>query len=144
MSQLLVELDGIEPLKQVTVIAATNRPDIIDKALLRPGRIDRILYVGPPDKESAKEIFKIELQKIAHASDVDTDVLAERAVGLSGAEVVAVCREAAILAMQEDTSAEQVEMRHFEAALKGYKPRITTEVIQFYKNYAKSCGIPEA
>ncbi|CEG71704.1 hypothetical protein RMATCC62417_07395 [Rhizopus microsporus] len=102
LSQLLNELDGIEPLVNVTVVAATNRPDIIDDALLRPGRIDRILYVGPPDYDSRKEIFRIQLSKMACASDVDIEEIAAKSEGCSGAEAVAICQEAALLAMEED------------------------------------------
>jgi AAA family ATPase len=76
LAALLNEMDGIESLVNVTVLAATNRPDVIDSALLRPGRIDRILYVGPPDLNSRKEIFRIEFRKMAVANDVDIDELA--------------------------------------------------------------------
>jgi SpoVK/Ycf46/Vps4 family AAA+-type ATPase len=76
LAALLNEMDGIESLVNVTILAATNRPDVIDSALLRPGRIDRILYVGPPDLPSRKEIFRIEFRKMAIAKDVDIDELA--------------------------------------------------------------------
>ncbi|KAI9481244.1 MAG: P-loop containing nucleoside triphosphate hydrolase protein [Benjaminiella poitrasii] len=80
LSQLLNELDGVEALVNVTVVAATNRPDIIDDALLRPGRIDRILYVGPPDVQSRKEIFRIQINKMSIDKDVDLDELAEKVI----------------------------------------------------------------
>jgi SpoVK/Ycf46/Vps4 family AAA+-type ATPase len=76
LAALLNEMDGIEALVNVTILAATNRPDVIDSALLRPGRIDRILYVGPPDLPSRKEIFRIEFRRMAVAKDVDVDELA--------------------------------------------------------------------
>jgi SpoVK/Ycf46/Vps4 family AAA+-type ATPase len=76
LAALLNEMDGIESLVNVTVLAATNRPDVIDSALLRPGRIDRILYVGPPDLATRKEIFNIEFQRMAVAKDIDVDELA--------------------------------------------------------------------
>jgi SpoVK/Ycf46/Vps4 family AAA+-type ATPase len=76
LTALLTEMDGIETLVNVTILAATNRPDVIDSALLRPGRIDRIMYVGPPDLEARAAIFRIEFRKMAIASDVDADELA--------------------------------------------------------------------
>ena len=76
LAALLTEMDGIETLTNVTILAATNRPDVIDSALLRPGRIDRIMYVGPPDRESRAAIFRIEFKKISVAEDVDADELA--------------------------------------------------------------------
>lgn len=78
LSQLLTEMDGIEPLVNVTVVAATNRPDVLDPALLRPGRLDRILYVGPPDMDSRREIFRISTKKMAVEADVDVEELASR------------------------------------------------------------------
>lgn len=76
LTALLTEMDGIETLVNVTILAATNRPDVIDSALLRPGRIDRIMYVGPPDLEARAAIFRIEFRKMAIGSDVDADELA--------------------------------------------------------------------
>eukprot|EP00842_Homolaphlyctis_polyrhiza_P004170 jgi/Hompol1/4754/HPOL_001239-RA len=141
LSQLLSELDGIEPLVNVTVVAATNRPDILDSALLRPGRIDSILYVSPPDFDSRKEIFRIHTQvRMACASDVDPALLAELTDGFSGAETVAVCQEAAMLAMEEDLDAPFVAQRHFEQAIRGIVPRITPEMIQFYDSFRLRCG----
>jgi len=76
LTALLTEMDGIETLVNVTILAATNRPDVIDSALLRPGRIDRMIYVGPPDREARAAIFRIEFRKIAIAADVDANELA--------------------------------------------------------------------
>jgi SpoVK/Ycf46/Vps4 family AAA+-type ATPase len=76
LTALLTEMDGVETLVNVTILAATNRPDVIDSALLRPGRIDRIMYVGPPDLEARAEIFRIEFRKMAIGSDVNADELA--------------------------------------------------------------------
>ena len=78
LSQLLTEMDGIEPLVNVTVVAATNRPDVLDPALMRPGRLDRILYVGPPDLASRREIFRISKRRMACEPDVDVEELAAR------------------------------------------------------------------
>lgn len=139
LSQLLSEMDGIEPLVNVTIIAATNRPDILDNALLRPGRIDSILYVAPPDFESRKSIFAIQIKKMPCSSDVDQDELAKLSEGFSGAETVAVCQQAALAAMEESVTIEFVEHRHFLAAIRNTTKRITPEVLAFYHAFqAKS------
>ncbi|MDP2766918.1 MAG: CDC48 family AAA ATPase, partial [Candidatus Methanoperedens sp.] len=101
ISQMLSEIDGLEELHNITVIAATNRPDIIDPALLRPGRIDRLVYVTPPDKEARYEIFKVHTSKTPLNSDVDLNKLAEDTDGFTGADIASVCNEAAILAIRE-------------------------------------------
>ncbi len=101
VAQLLTEMDGIQPLDNVIVIAATNRPDILDPALLRPGRFDRIIEVPLPDKEARKEIFQIHTRNKPLADDVDFDKLAEITEGFSGADIEAVCKEATLLAMDE-------------------------------------------
>ncbi|MGQ4891158.1 MAG: CDC48 family AAA ATPase [Candidatus Njordarchaeia archaeon] len=105
VSQLLTEMDGLEELHDVVVIAATNRPDLLDPALLRPGRFDRIVEVGMPDAEARKEIFKIHMSKHKNVLDADLDALAEKLAsitdGFSGAEIEAVCKEAAVSALRE-------------------------------------------
>lgn len=85
--QLLTELDGIQPVKRLVVVAATNRPDVIDPALLRPGRLDRLVYVPPPDMPSRREILRLSLAKVPCSGDVDREELARRTEGFSGAEV---------------------------------------------------------
>lgn len=122
-------------------MAATNRPDIIDDALLRPGRIDRILYVGPPNLESRKEIFNIQLKKMAIDQDVDINEIAEKSQGCSGAEAVAICQEAALFAMEEDIHIDSVKMRHFRKSLSTFTRRITPEMIQFYKDFQDRSGL---
>ncbi|EDY35166.1 AAA family ATPase, CDC48 subfamily [Aciduliprofundum boonei T469] len=131
VSQILTEMDGLEELHNVTVIAATNRPDILDPALLRPGRFDRIVYVPIPDKDARKEIFKIHLRGRPLAEDVDIDKLAEKTEGYTGADIEAVCNEATILALREfiqsgknpdEPKDAKIEMKHFEEALKKIKP----------------------
>ncbi|KAI8981572.1 P-loop containing nucleoside triphosphate hydrolase protein [Pilobolus umbonatus] len=141
LSQLLNELDGIEPLVNVTVVAATNRPDIIDDALLRPGRIDRILYVGPPDLPSRKEIFRIQLRKMCCGDDVNMDTIAEKSEGCSGAEAVALCQEAALFAMEEDIHIDSVKMRHFNKALSTFTRRITPQMLKFYADFRNKSGL---
>ncbi|KAI7857888.1 P-loop containing nucleoside triphosphate hydrolase protein [Circinella umbellata] len=141
LSQLLNEMDGIEPLVNVTVVAATNRPDIIDDALLRPGRIDRILYVGPPDIDSRREIFKIQLSKMTCDKDVNIDELAYMSDGCSGAEAVAICQEAALFAMEENIHIDSVKQRHFIQALSSFTRRITPEMLKFYHDYRTRSGL---
>ncbi|MCD6330789.1 MAG: CDC48 family AAA ATPase [Thermoplasmata archaeon] len=147
ISQLLTELDGLEELRDVTVIAATNRPDIIDPALLRPGRFDRLIYIPPPDKKARKEIFKIHTRKKPLAKDVDLDELAERTEGYTGADIAAVCNEAVMVAIREYISKGgkmdkeeikklKIEKRHFEEALKNVKP-IAKEELDRYVEIAK-------
>ncbi|KAI8362938.1 P-loop containing nucleoside triphosphate hydrolase protein [Mortierella sp. GBAus27b] len=143
LSQLLNELDGIEPLVNVTVVAATNRPDIMDPALMRPGRIDRILYVSPPDLASRREILRLQIQtkKMACDDDVDIDHLAQQTEGCSGAEVVALCQEAAMKAMEESLEIACVSRRHFDQALAGMTRRITPEMIKFYDDFRTRSGL---
>ncbi|GBG68646.1 hypothetical protein CBR_g3187 [Chara braunii] len=117
MSQLLSEMDGLSPLCGVVVIAATNRVDIIDPALLRPGRFDRLLFVGPPDMATREKIFEVHTRKIPLSNDVNRRELAELTVNFTGADIAAVCREAAMAALEEDLDTEEVCMRHFKAAL---------------------------
>ncbi|XP_040904943.1 ATPase family protein 2 homolog [Toxotes jaculatrix] len=135
LAQLLTEMDGIEQLQDVTVLAATNRPDMIDKALMRPGRLDRIVYVPLPDAPTRWEIFSLQFRNMPVAQNVSLDELVTRTNKYSGAEITAVCREAALLALQEDIKAQHIEARHFESALNTVKPRIPDSLIQSYISY---------
>ncbi len=149
ISQLLTEMDGLEELRGVVVIAATNRPDIIDPALLRPGRFDKLLYVPPPDIEARKEILKIHLRKKPLAEDVDIEELARRTEGYTGADLAAVCNTAVLLAIREhivgNKDPEEVKKnvksikvcrRHFEEALRKVKP-ISQRELEMYKKIAE-------
>ncbi|CAL8127317.1 unnamed protein product [Orchesella dallaii] len=136
LAQILVEVDGIEALKDVTVVAATNRPDRIDQALLRPGRLDRIIYVPLPDATTRGEILKIRFRKMPVDPEVDIAELVKSTGGYSGAELTAVCHEAALKALEEDITSQKISQRHFSQALSIVKPRITTEQIEFYENYS--------
>ncbi|XP_052851288.1 ribosome biogenesis protein SPATA5 [Drosophila gunungcola] len=135
LTQLLTELDGVEALQNVTIVAATNRPDMIDKALLRPGRIDRILYVGLPQSEARREILKIKLRAMPVAKDVDMERLVQLTEGYSGAEIQAVCHEAALRALEQSFEAEQVKWVDFEHALKAVPPRTSPELLKLYEDY---------
>jgi transitional endoplasmic reticulum ATPase len=125
ISQMLTEMDGLEDLKGVVVIGATNRPDIIDEALLRPGRFDRILEIPIPDKEARKQIFQVHTIRKPIDSDVNLDKLVEMTQGMTGADIAAIVNAAAITAIREHISKKarklQISMRHFEAALNKLK-----------------------
>ncbi|CAZ83472.1 unnamed protein product [Tuber melanosporum] len=136
LTTLLNEMDGIEVLKGVTILAATNRPEIIDPALLRPGRLDTILYVGPPDLPAREQILQIKTGKMSISTDVDLGHLAEATEGFSGAEVVNTCDEAIHYAMRESFFIEAVCARHFEAALERAVPQITTEMREAYESWS--------
>lgn len=140
LAQLLTEMDGIEQLKDVTVLAATNRPDMIDKALMRPGRLDRIVYVPLPDADTRREIFTLQFHSMPVDDDVCLDDLVAKTEKYSGAEITAVCREAALLALQQDIKAECVAGSHFEGALHVVKPRVPDSLIQSYINYQRQSG----
>src|SRR2546427_711636 len=134
ISQILTEMDGLEELHNVTVIAATNRMDLVDPALLRPGRFDRHIYIAPPDLATRKAILRIHTRRKPLGKEVDLDDVARRTDKYTGAELAAVCNEAAMLAIREtatkfpdlDEAALKkvaIEKRHFEAALKKVQPQ---------------------
>ncbi len=133
LNQLLTEMDGLETLKDVVIIAATNRPNLLDPAILRPGRFDRLVYVGSPDRRGRLKIFKIHTQNTPLAEDVDLENLAGITEGYVGADIEAVCREAVMFALRENFDVEAIEMRHFREALKKVKPTITENIAQFYE-----------
>jgi transitional endoplasmic reticulum ATPase len=137
VNQLLTEIDGIVPLQNVVVIGATNRPDILDPALLRPGRFDRVIYVPPPDKEARRQILEIHTRKVPLADDVDLDKLAEMTEGYTGADLEALVREAVMLKLREKFEAGPVHMRHFEQALRKVPPSLTPEDVRRYERLAR-------
>jgi transitional endoplasmic reticulum ATPase len=154
ISQLLTELDGLEILTNVVIIAATNRPDIIDPALLRPGRFDRLLYVPPPDKQSRVHVLKIHTKKKPLADDVKIDVLADQTEGYTGADIAALASAAVMLALREHVAkykdpkeAERtkeelkIHMSHFEEAMKKIRP-LSKQEIDMYKNVSEQFGKP--
>ncbi|XP_076174088.1 ATPase family gene 2 protein homolog A isoform X2 [Ptiloglossa arizonensis] len=135
LAQLLTELDGVTALGSVTLVAATNRPDKIDKALLRPGRLDRIIYVPLPDYETREEIFDIKLKNMPITEDVNIQDLVELTEGYSGAEIQAICHEAAMKALEEDLNAVIITKEHFKAALAIITPRTPTSLVNLYSDY---------
>jgi transitional endoplasmic reticulum ATPase len=155
ISQFLTELDGLEILTNVVVIGATNRPDIIDPALLRPGRFDRILYVPPPDRDSRLQIIKIHTKKKHLAEDVNIDQLADNTEGYTGADIASLSSAAVMLALREHISkykepneAEKhkeelkIQMKHFEAAIKKIRP-LSLQELNMYKTISEQFGKPQ-
>ena len=155
ISQLLTELDGLEILTNVVVIGATNRPDIIDAALLRPGRFDRLLYVPSPDRDSRIQIIKIHTKKKPLADDVDIEKLADHTDRYTGADIASLSSAAVMLALREHiskykdpkeadnhTQELKIHMRHFEDAIKKIRP-LSTQELNMYKGIADQFGKPE-
>lgn len=133
VNQLLTEMDGLQELNDVVIIAATNRPDIIDTALLRPGRFDRIIMAPVPNDDARKKIFEVHLKGMKLDKDVEIKKLVQRTEGYVGADIEAVCREAAILALRTDIKAKSVRMEYFEKALEKVRPSTTKEIEDAYK-----------
>ncbi len=133
LNQLLTEMDGMQELHDIVIIAATNRPDMLDTALLRPGRFDRIVLVGPPDKKSRQDIFKIHTKGMP-IKNIDFEELAEKTEGYTGADIESICREAAILALREDINAKEVPKKFFNEALKKVRPSVPKDVEQAYSD----------
>ncbi|KAE8374329.1 P-loop containing nucleoside triphosphate hydrolase protein [Aspergillus bertholletiae] len=144
LTTLLNEMDGIEELKSVLVVAATNKPEVIDPALMRPGRLDNILYIGPPDFEARKEILNIWCRKSVVHPGVSLEELAWKTEGYSGAEIVNICETAGDAALDEEEEtgqAQDIRWEHFEIALKQVKRQITDSVIQQYEQWGESVDI---
>jgi len=133
VNQLLTEIDGLEGMQDIVIIGATNRPDIMDTALLRPGRFDRIILCPVPDLQGRLEAFKVHSRNMP-LKDVDVEELAHRTEGYVGADIEAVCREAAILALRQNMNAKEVTMKDFEEALKKVPPSVTKDVEKMYED----------
>ena len=155
LAQMLTEMDGIEQLKDVIVVAATNRPDMIDKALIRPGRLDRNVYVPLPDEKTRLKIFQIHTRKkpLDH-ENVDLQKLASQTKDYSGAEIAAICNEAALAALEENLESgsgkclsdatpstednAKLCQRHFDIALERVKPQINLSLLSIYDKFRSS------
>ena len=133
VNQILTEIDGLEGLENVVVIAATNRPDIVDPGLLRSGRFDRHILTPLPDEESRKKIFKIHTKDMPLSKDVKISKLAEMTDGYVGADIEALCREAAMLALRKTMKAKEVSADNFEEAMKVIRPTMSDELQQSYE-----------
>ncbi|ODV80285.1 putative ATPase of the CDC48/PAS1/SEC18 family [Suhomyces tanzawaensis NRRL Y-17324] len=142
LTSLLNEIDGVEELKGVVIVAATNRPTEIDAALLRPGRLDRHIYVAPPDYDARLQILTKGSSKFNFdKEEVDLSKLALLTEGCSGAEVVLLCQEAGLASIMENKSTTKVEKRHFDHALAGISRGITKEMIEYYQEFSSRSGL---
>jgi len=137
ISQLLTEMDGITALQDVVILAATNRPDIVDPAVLRPGRFDRLIYVPEPNGEGRLEIFKIHTKGMPLAKDLDLKELARTTKGYSGADIQSLCREAAMITLRRDIKSKKVTFADFQGGLKKIGPSISPEMENWYKNFMR-------
>jgi transitional endoplasmic reticulum ATPase len=133
----LTELDGIESLENVVVIGATNRPDIIDPAILRPGRFDRLIYVPAPDHATRYQILKLHTQAMPLAHDVDLDQLATQTQSYSGADLEAVCREAGLVSLRKNIETKEVTLEDFRDGLERIKPSVTPDMENWYQAFVK-------
>ena len=133
VNQLLTEIDGLEELHNVVVIGATNRPDILDTALLRPGRFDRIIMVGAPDEKTREKIFEIHTEGMPLSKHVDLKELAMKTEGYAGADIESLCREAAIIALRKDMKSKEISVKAFEEALEKVRPSITRDIEEAYR-----------
>ena len=140
VNQLLTSMDGLERMSDVVIIGATNRPDILDSSLLRPGRFDELIMVGQPDKEARKEIYSIHTKDMPLEKDVDIEELAEMSEGYVGADIEAICREAAMIALRENRETKKVKREHFMKALEKVHPSVDDEMIEYYKEIANKLG----
>jgi len=134
VNQLLTELDGLEEMGDVMVIGATNRPDMIDPALLRSGRFDRLVKIGQPDEEGREQILKIHTDDTPLSPDVSLREIAEITDGYVGSDLESIARESAIEALRDDDDATEVEMQHFRRALESVRPTVTDEIEAYYED----------
>ena len=138
VTALLTEMDGIEGLSGVFVLAATNRPQVVDKALLRPGRFGKLMYVGPPNVQAREQILHINSKDRPIHESVDLEELARATEKWSGAEVAELCHIAALHAAEDfvdDRSKDVITKQHFDAAFKEIKPGISDDMIQELENW---------
>jgi transitional endoplasmic reticulum ATPase len=150
LNQLLAEMDGLEDLSDVLVVAATNRPDMLDPAVLRPGRFDKILLVNVAEEDGRLEILKVHTKNMPLAKNVNLNEIAKKTPGYTGADLEGLAREAAMLALREDINSKEVKKKHFEDALNKVRPSVTKSTIEVYKkveeNFLKSAkaAVPQA
>ncbi|MFX0085355.1 MAG: CDC48 family AAA ATPase [Candidatus Hodarchaeota archaeon] len=133
VNQILTLIDGLENLRDVVILGASNRPDMIDPALLRPGRFDRLLLVKPPNLKSREKIFKIHTKKMNLSDDVNLSQLASELEGYVGADIEAMCREAVMIALREDLKTEKISIRHFREAKKVIHPSSNERIIKEFE-----------
>ncbi|MFX1259077.1 MAG: AAA family ATPase, partial [Promethearchaeota archaeon] len=138
VNQILVEMDGVENRKGIIVIASTNRPDLVDGALLRPGRFDRLLFVTAPNYDARLKILKVHTKKMPLANDISLEKIAQITKGYSGADLENLCREAGMQAIREKLDQlDKINYKHFEHALSKIKSTLPKEVVERYEQLAK-------
>jgi len=149
LNQILSEMDGLEDLKDILVIGATNRPDLLDPAVLRPGRFDKIILVNASNEKGRLEILKVHTKKMPLTKDVNLKDLAKKTEGYTGADIDALTREAAMLALRENIESQEVKNEHFKKAFEKVKPSIDKSTIEVYRKIeekllqtAKTAAIP--
>ncbi len=136
VNQLLTELDGVETLKDVVFVAATNRPDLIDPSILRPGRIDKLIRIDAPDKKTRKKILEVHTKNVKLASDVSLEELSKSTDGFSGADLEGLVRESALLVLKENKlKPALIEMKHFETVLKKAKGSVSEKTEEAYEDF---------
>jgi transitional endoplasmic reticulum ATPase len=142
LNQILAEMDGLEDLNDVLVVGATNRPDMLDTALLRPGRFDRILLVNAPTEEGRLSILEVHTKNSTLNKDISLKEIAKKTVGYTVADLESLVREAAMLALRESMEAKEIKKKHFDGALEKVKPSVSKSSIEIYnkieENYLKS------
>ena len=139
LNQMLAEMDGLEDLNDILIIGATNRPDMLDSALLRPGRFDKILLVTAPEEEGRENILNIHTKDMPIKNrEVLVKELAKKTEGYTGADLESLTREAALLSLREDIESKEVKKKHFEEALKKIKPSVTKSTLEVYKKIEES------
>ena len=135
ISQLLTEMDGIVSLEDIVIVAATNRPDMVDPAVLRPGRFDRLIYVPEPDEKSRLQIFQLYMKNMPLAKDVNLAQIVTMTKNYSGADIEALCREAAMHALRRDVNSKEVTFADFQEAIKKIGPSVTPDMEKWYKAF---------
>jgi len=140
VNTILSEMDGLEELRGVVVIGATNRPDLMDPALLRPGRFDEVVLVPPPDENARREILRVHGGHMALDDDVKLKELAKKTEGYTGADIEVLCRKAGMIALHEDMNIQKVSYRHFKAAIKKINPSTTPKTREYYEQIARELG----
>ena len=138
VNQILTEMDGMEDMKDVIVLAASNRPELIDPALMRPGRFDRHIMIPPPDEKGREAIFKVHTASIPIAKDINLKELSKKTANYSGADIEAVCREAAMNALRKNMKATEVKKANFDYALKEIHGSLRKAEVSKYKNAVES------
>ena len=130
-------MDGIEGRGKVILFGATNRPDVLDKAIVRPGRFDRWIYIPPPDDEGREDILKVVFSKIKVEKDIDWMEISKMMKFFSGADIAKVAREAGIMAIEDDVNVNEIGKKYIIQAIQSVKPVINEEMIKFFEDFQK-------